>query len=168
MPTRRSVLLGAAAAAIALPAQILPVDVRPAHAADPSALAFVTAIYNSYKGVHAKGVVLDNERVIRRYFEPTLATAMAKDQKAGARRNEVGLLDFDPFLESQDWEADEFDIAVSDATDGKAQATVKFVNLGDAMTVVLDLVQVKSDWRIYDITWRHDDKAATLRKTFVH
>ena len=141
---------------------------KPACAADPSASAFVTAIYNSYKGKDAKGVPLENERIIRRYFEPTLAAAMAKDQKAAARRNEVGLLDFDPFLEAQDWDVNAFDIAVSDAAAGTAKATVKFVNQGEAMTVVLDLVQVKNDWRIYDITWLHDGKTERLRKTFVH
>jgi hypothetical protein len=128
----------------------------------------VTAIYNAYKGKDAKGVPLDNERMIRRYFEPTLAAAMAKDQKAAARRNEVGLLDFDPFLEAQDWDVGAFDIAVSDAAAGTAKATVKFVNQGEAMTVVLDLVQVKTDWRVYDISWLHDGKTENLRKTFVH
>jgi len=141
---------------------------RPASAAGPSASAFVTTIYNAYKGKDAKGVPLDNERVIRRYFEPTLAAAMAKDQKAAARRNEVGLLDFDPFLEAQDWDVGAFDIAVSDAAAGTAKATVKFVNQGEAMTVVLDLVQVKNDWRVYDITWLHDGKTENLRKSFVH
>ena len=140
---------------------------KPAFAADPSASAFVTAIYNAYKGKDAKGVPLDNERIIRRYFEPTLAAAMAKDQKAAARRNEVGLLDFDPFLEAQDWDVGAFDIAVSDAAASTAKATVEFVNQGEAMTVVLDLVQVKNDWRVYDITWLHDGKTETLRKTFV-
>jgi len=158
MPTRRTLIFGAVCLAVA----------GPAFAADPSATAFVTAIYNAYKGKDAKGVPLDNERVIRRYFEPTLATAMAKDQKAAARRNEVGLLDFDPFLEAQDWDVNAFYIAVSDAAAGKAKATVKFVNLGEAMTVVLDLVQVNNDWRVYDITWLHDGKTESLRKTFVH
>jgi Protein of unknown function (DUF3828) len=158
MLTRRTIILGAACAALA----------APAFAADPSASAFVTAIYNSYKGKDAKGVPLDNERIIRRYFEPTLAAAMAKDHKAAARRNEVGLLDFDPFLDAQDWDVDAFDIAVSDAAAGTAKATVKFVNQGEAMTVVLDLVQVKNDWRVHDITWLHDGKTESLRKTFVH
>jgi len=158
MPTRRTLIFSAVCLAVA----------GPAFAADPSATAFVTAIYNAYKGKDAKGVPLDNERVIRRYFEPTLAAAMAKDQKAAARRNEVGLLDFDPFLEAQDWDVNAFDIAVSDAAAGKAKATVKFVNLGEAMTVVLDLVQVNNDWRVYDITWLHDGKTESLRKTFVH
>jgi hypothetical protein len=40
MLTRRTIILGAACAALAVPA----------FAADPSASAFVTAIYNSYKG----------------------------------------------------------------------------------------------------------------------
>jgi Protein of unknown function (DUF3828) len=158
MLTRRTLILGAACAAIA----------APVFAAGPSASAFVTAIYNAYKGKDAKGVPLDNERIIRRYFEPTLAAAMAKDQKAAARRNEVGLLDFDPFLEAQDWDVNAFDIAVSDAAAGTAKANVKFVNQGEAMTVVLDLVQVKTDWRVYDITWLHDGKTESLRKTFVH
>ena len=158
MLRRRTLIFGAACAMISAPVL----------AADASASAFVTAIYNAYKGKDAKGVPLDNERVIRRYFEPTLAAAMAKDQKAAARRNEVGLLDFDPFLEAQDWDVGAFDIAVSEAAAGTAKATVKFVNQGEAMTVVLDLVQVKNDWRVYDITWLHDGKTENLRKTFVH
>jgi hypothetical protein len=93
---------------------------------------------------------------------------MARDQKAAARRNEVGALDFDPFLDAQEWDIATFDIMVSDAVAGKAQATVKFVNLGQVMTVVLDLVQVRNAWRIYEITWLQNGKAETLRKIFVH
>jgi hypothetical protein len=158
MLTRRSLILGAACAALA----------TAAFAADASPTAFITAIYNSYKGKDAKGTPLDNERTIRRYFEPKLATAMAKDQKTAARRNEVGKLDFDPFLDAQDWEVATFDIAVGNAAAGKAQATVKFDNMGEAMTVTLDLVQVSNGWRIYDIAWLHDGKTETLRKIFVH
>jgi hypothetical protein len=36
------------------------------------------------------------------------------------------------------------------------------------MTVVLDLVQVKNDWRVYEISWLHDGKTESLRKSFVH
>jgi hypothetical protein len=157
MLTRRSLILGAACAALATAAP----------AADASATAFITAIYNSYKGKDAKGTPLDNERTIRRYFEPKLAALMAKDQKTAAQRNEVGLLDFDPFLDAQDWEVATFDIAVSNTAAGKAQATVKFVNAGDPMTVTLDLVQANNAWRIYDIAWLTGGKTETLRKMFV-
>jgi hypothetical protein len=158
MLTRRSLTFGTACAALA----------APAFAGDASATAFITAIYNSYKGKDAKGVRLDREPVIRRYFEPKLATLMAKDERTAARRKEVGQLEFDPFLDAQDWEVASFDIAVNDAAAGKTQATVKFDNLGEATTVVLDLIQLKGDWRIYDITWLHDGKPETLRKIFVH
>ena len=166
MLTRRRLTLGAACAALT----------GPACAGDVSATAFITAIYDSYKGKDAKGMPLDGERTIRRYFEPKLATSMARDQKTAAQRNEVGALDFDPFLDAQDWDVATFDILVSDAIAGKAQATVKFVNSGRAVTVVLVLVQVGNAdsnkvgnaWRIHDITWLQNGKTETLRKIFVH
>jgi hypothetical protein len=66
----------------------------------------------------------------------------------------VGALDFDPFVDAQEWDISTFDIVVSVAAAGKAQATVKFINLGQAVTVVLDLVQVRNAWRIYEIAWQ--------------
>ncbi|MGY8662218.1 DUF3828 domain-containing protein [Bradyrhizobium sp. UFLA05-109] len=158
MLTRRSLTLAAACLLTAAPAR----------AGDASATAFVTGIYDSYRGKDAKGVSLDNERSIRRYFEPRLATLMAKDRKAAARSGAVGQLDFDPFLDAQDWDTTTYDITVGDATAGKAQATVKFVNQGQPMIVLLDLLQLKTDWRIHDITWVNNGKTATLREMFVH
>jgi len=158
MLTRRSLTLCLACAAL----------ITPAYAGDASATAFITAIYDSYKGKDAKGTPLDSLRTIRHYFEPKLAALMASDRNAAARRNEVGALDFDPFVDAQEWDISTFDIVVSDATAGKAQATVKFINLGQAMTVVLDLVQVGNAWRIYEISWLQNGKTERLRKMFVH
>jgi len=97
-----------------------------ARAGDASALAFVSDIYAAYKGKDAKGHPLDGERAIRRYFEPTLAALMVKDQKIAAKRGEVGLLDFDPFIDAQDWEISDFDIAIDDTAPGKATATAVY------------------------------------------
>ena len=105
-------------------------------------------IYDAYKGKDAKGHLLDDERAIRRYFEPSLAALMVKDQKIAAKRGEVGLLDFDPFIDAQDWEISAFDIAVYYTAPGKTTATVKFTNFDKAATVRLDLVKIKNDWRI--------------------
>jgi len=55
---------------------------------------------------------------------------------------------------------------VSDAVAGKAQATVKFVNLGHVMTVVLDLVQVRNAWRIYDINLAAERQDGDAPKDF--
>jgi hypothetical protein len=58
------------------------------------------------------------------------------------------------------------DIAVDDGAPGKATATVKFTNFDKAATVRLDLVKIKNDWRIADITWLRDGKADSLRKIY--
>ena len=158
MLTRRTILLGAPCAAFAAAAS----------AADASALTFVRSIYDAYKGKNAKGVPLDDPRTIRRYFEPSFAGLMIKDQKIAARRGEVGSLDGDPFIDAQDWDISVFEIAVSETAPGKASATVKFANLGKPNTVVLDLVKIKNDCRINDITWLRDGKSSTLRALFAH
>jgi hypothetical protein len=150
VPTRRTVILVAAILVAAFGAASAPLAPR-ARAADASALAFVTDIYGAYKGKDAKGHPLDDERAIRRYFEPSLAALMVKDQRIAAKRGEVGLLDFDPFIDAQDWEISNFDIAVDDGATGKATATVKFANFDKPATVRLDLVKVKNDWRIADV-----------------
>jgi hypothetical protein len=153
MPTRREIILGTTGVAIA----------GAVRAAEPSPRDFVTAIYDAYKGKDAKGRPLDDDAAIRRYFEPKLAAAMIKDRRAAARRQEVGTLDFDPFVDAQDWEIASFDIAVNDAGSGKASATVKFANAGSNSTVVLDLIKVKGAWRISNITWTPHEKPNTLR-----
>jgi len=160
MPTRRAFACGAACAAVAIAA--------PAPAADNSALTFVTDIYNGYKGNDFRGHALDSEPVIRRYFEPSLATLMIKDQKRAAKSGEIGALDFDPFVNAQDWQITAFDIAVTDTGPGRAVATVKFSNQGEATTVSLDLVTIKNEWRIRDITWLIDGKPQTLRGLYAH
>jgi hypothetical protein len=160
MLTRRTFVLGAAGATLAIAA--------PAPAAEASALAFVTGVYHGYTGNDSPGHALDSEPVIRRYFEPSLAALMIKDQKLAAKRGEVGTLDFDPFVDAQEWEISGFDIAVSKTAPGRASATVKFTNLGRPTIVWLDLVTVKNAWRIADIIWQVDGKSQTLRGLYGH
>lgn len=158
MLTRRAIMLGAVYAAAT----------RPVSAADQSARAFVAGIYDAYKGKNGNGHPLDNEGAIRRYFEPSLAAAILKDQRAAARRQEVGTLDFDPFIDAQDWDIDTFDIAVSDNGLDKATATVKFSNLKSDSTVVLDLVKIKGEWKISNITWTPHESPNSLRGLLAH
>jgi hypothetical protein len=163
MLTRRTLFLGAPCALFAVPAVA-----ASAFAADPAALAFVTSIYDAYKGKDAKGVSLDSPSKVRRYFDAPLAALINKDRIIAARRGEVGKLDGDPFIDAQDWDIPGFDISVSDATAGRARATVKFLNSGQAAAVVLELVKVKNDWRIDEITWLREGKPQSLRQLLAH
>jgi hypothetical protein len=131
-----------------------------ARAAEPSAKSFVEAIYADYKGKNAKGVALANDAAVKRYFEPKLAALIIKDGNRAAKRGEVGRLDFDPFIDAQDFEIDTVDVAVRDTAADKASATVSFKNLNKQTAVVLDLVKLREGWRIADIGW---DRKETLR-----
>jgi len=164
MPTRRNLLFTAACSL----SMLCGIAAAPAVAAEAAVTVFVTKIYDTYKGKNSKGTLIDTEAAIRRYFEPSLAAMIIKDQKAAARRNEVPTLDSDPFIDAQDWEISAVDVAVSDAPPDKAVATVSFKNFDQPVKVVLNLVKTKSDWRIADITWQRDGKAETLRSLFGH
>ena len=55
-----------------------------AMAAEPSATSFVEAIYAPYKVKNGKGIPLDSDAAVKRYFEPRLAALIIKDRnKAG-------------------------------------------------------------------------------------
>jgi hypothetical protein len=151
MITRRNLLVTAACVCAGLAL------VR-ARAAEASARSFVEAIYASYIGKDSKGISLESDAAVRRYFESSLAALILKDRREA--RGEIGKLGSDPFIDAQDWEIDSVDVAVRDTGSDKASATVSFKNLGERQTVVLALVRLKAGWRISDITW---DRNGTLR-----
>jgi Protein of unknown function (DUF3828) len=153
MASRRLVLAAMVAAAL-FPAA--------AFAQDASAKTFLDSIYKRYVGKNTKGIPLDSDAVIRRYFEPSLAALIIKDGKAAARRKDVPTLDGDAFIGAQDWEIKSVKIDVADAGPGKATGTVSFTNSGEAKKVVLDLTKVGNDWKIADINWGED----SLRKLY--
>lgn len=156
---RRAIILGAAACAASATA---------AAAAEASARAFVAAIYDTYVGKTGNGVALDNNQTVQRYFEPSLAALILKDQNDAAQRKEVGTLDFDPFVDAQDWDIAAYNVTVSDKGADKASATIKFNNFGKAKTIVLNLVKIKNEWKISDITWTPHENPNTLRALYVH
>lgn len=139
------------------------VAVPAAAPADTSAHDFVAAIYDTYVGKNGNGIALDSEQTVRRYFEPALAALIRRDQAEAARRNEPPMLDFDPFVDAQDWDIAAFDVTVSDGGPGQAKATVKFENSGKETLVALDLVKLGNAWKISDITWQPHDPPNTLR-----
>jgi uncharacterized protein DUF3828 len=132
-------------------------------AQDTSAKAFLDAIYKAYVGKDTKGISLEGDAAMRRYFEPALAAMIIKDGKDAARRKEVPTLDGDPFVDAQDWEISAVNIEVADAGPGKAAGTVTFVN-DTPKKVVLDLVKLKDGWRIADIHYAEGTLRGLFRK----
>jgi hypothetical protein len=155
--SRRAIIVGVAALA---PTGTV------ATAADVSARGFVAAIYDAYVGKNGNGVMLDSNQKVQRYFEPSLAALITKDQNDAEQRKEVGTLDFDPFVDAQDWDIAAYNVSLGDKGADKASATVTFNNFGKAKTVVLDLVKVRNEWKISDIAWTPHQNPNTLRALY--
>ena len=148
MLTRRTIILAAAAAALAARAALAQAD------DDASARAFVAGIYKQYGRHDTNAHPLDDDAGIRRIFEPSLAALIIEDRAEAAKRGEEGNLDFDPFVyANDDWDMSAVDIAIGGDSPGKTTATVNFVVDRRPTTVVLDLVQIKKEWRVGEITW---------------
>ena len=161
MPSRRTFFLTAAFLSLALVG-----GAPPLVAADSSAHDFVAAIYDTYVSKDRNGVALDSNAKLQRYFEPSLAALMIKDRNQASRRGEVGTLDFDPFVDAQDWQISDLAIAMEDAGPAKARATVKFKNVDKPSTVVLELVKIGKAWKIRNVTWQPHEQPDNLRALY--
>ena len=114
--------------------------------------AFLESVYKVYRNSHnAKGIDYSKPDVVRRYFAPPLAKAIVKDQAEARKRDEVPLLNGDPFIDAQDWQIRDLKIAVASADRKHATGTVTFTNASEPRTVNLDLVKTTSGWRIAEI-----------------
>src|SRR5262249_28546240 len=103
---------------------------------------------------------LDTDKELARYFSPDVVKLMDKMYAAAKKADEVPALDGDPFVDAQDWDIKSFDITVDQVGDDKATGHVRFKNFEEDKSLTLDLIHVKSGWRIDDIHWSD----GTLRK----
>ena len=94
------------------------------------------------------------------YLSPEVITLMDQMYAASKKADEVPALDGDPFVDAQEWDIKSFDITVDQAGADKAIGHVRFKNYDEEKSLTLDLVHLKSGWRIDDIHWSN----GTLRK----
>lgn len=112
-----------------------------------TARAFVESLYRPYL---AKGFQGQPYGETARFFVPTLAQAMDRDNREAKRRNEVQTLNGDPFVDAQDWEISKLSIDVTTSGDA-ATARVSFQNFGQIRRLVLELAKTPAGWRIAEI-----------------
>lgn len=84
-----------------------------------------------------------------KYFDKNLADLIWKDLTT--HQGEVGVLDFDPFYNSQDPDIKNLTVGAPKIDGSKATLTVSFLNSGRKDTLKYSLVQQNSTWRISDI-----------------
>ncbi len=123
-------------------------------AQDAAAQAFLQGVYAPYQ----KGKALDiaSEAKAARWFVPAVAKLIGDDIAESKKRDEVGRLDFDPFIGGQDWEKTRIELKVTPgAAADRATGTARFTPPGEKKqsVVTLDLVKTPAGWRIADIHW---------------
>jgi hypothetical protein len=129
-------------------------------AAEDTPKAFLEKLYANYTGPDRKGLMVDSDKVLARYLSPDLIKLMDEMYAAAKKADEVPALDGDPFVDAQEWQIKSFDITVDQTGADKATGHVSFKNFDEQRSVTVDLVRLKSGWRIDDIDWGE----GTLRK----
>jgi hypothetical protein len=95
--------------------------------------------------------------LVDQLFEPALARAIRRGIPGGAEN-----LDFDPFVDAQDFDITSYDFKIEQQTVNQARIIARFKNLGDQKAVRYELVRLPSGWRVQDISWGRDRD--TLRR----
>ncbi|HTN61218.1 MAG TPA: DUF3828 domain-containing protein [Devosia sp.] len=106
--------------------------------------ALLQAFYAPYLAADAN---FDDEAAFRSTGLQALYDADAQATPDG----EMGALDFDPFIDGQDWEITDLAIGAVGITGDYASAEVSFKNFGEARVLHYDLVKQDGGWKIDDV-----------------
>ncbi len=135
---------------------------KSAAASDP-AQALVSELYGSEKsGTSPFGTKSTRARV-EHFFSKNLAALIEKDGEESRKRNEPGVLDFDPLFGAQDLEIKSLVVNKPVTAKGRTTVLVTFTNYTKKGSAKLDLVQEEGTWKISDI---HYSNGPSLLKLF--
>jgi len=147
--------LGFVGLAGALAATVVALLGSASRAQDAAAQAFLQSVYAIYQ-TSDKANDIGSQQKAARWFVPSVAKLIGQDVAQSRKRNEVGRLDFDPFIGGQDWSPTAIAVAVAaGATPDRATGTARFTQPGEKKesVVTLDLAKTPAGWRIADIHW---------------
>ena len=136
-------------------------------AADPAEV--IRRLYQNHQPWNHKEVDYENPVVAARYFDDSLIALFRKEREAAERANDMGCVDFDPFLQAQDYDdagITEPRIREVERSEGKGYE-VTFTGRSEAWKgwnarAVYIVVKTNRGWRIHDIEF---DKGGSLRRT---
>lgn len=132
--------------------------VNPAASA-PTAEGLVRALYQNYLETAPDTVVgfdFTDPAVAASYFDPALSKLVVADAKSEQPR-----LNFDPFIEGQEFEIKAVAISAKGVTKTGATVIAQFDNFDEKKTVTFKMVRTSGGWRIADVQW--DRNPQTLR-----
>ncbi|HEX8369243.1 MAG TPA: DUF3828 domain-containing protein [Pyrinomonadaceae bacterium] len=103
------------------------------------------------------GAILDGKsrRLLDKYFDKTLADFIWKDLTT--HKDEVGVLDFDPFYNAQDIRIKNFNVGAPKVEGDKASVPVTFQNFDRKETLNYALRRQTGAWKISDIKYTNGE-----------
>jgi hypothetical protein len=118
-------------------------------------------LYKTHEKDAGKIINGKSRAMIDKFFDKNLADLIWKDLTT--HKDEVGVIDFDLFYNTQDPDIKNLVVGTPKITGDKALVSVKFENSGRKENLVYSLVQQKSSWKISDIDYGQGN---TLLKYF--
>ncbi len=115
--------------------------------ADSDPVALITAIYQTYTDITpGEDAVPDIQGV----YSKRLQALVDKDEKE-TPEGEVGRIDWDVFVDGQDWQLTELKIVPVSKQATQAEIRASFKNFGEPRDILYTLVLDDGHWRIDDI-----------------
>lgn len=69
---------------------------------------------------------------------------------------EIGRIDFDPYIQGQDWDTEVVTIGLPTVTGGTARVEVEFTNFDRPIRLTYSLVLERDGWKVDDVYWPAD------------
>lgn len=137
--------------------------------ATPGDMALIVKLYKDFawqalgttQDVFGKSLQLQDDVVLRQYFDPALAALIVQDRECVSRRAEVCNMDFDPLFGSQDATVSDFTIQRESA--GRIAVGFTSPSSGEKAKLLFHMKQSGAAWRINDVVYQ-DLRGASLRK----
>lgn len=137
--------------------------------ATPGDMALIVKLYKDFawqalgttQDVFGKSLQLQDNVVLRQYFDPGLAALIVQDRECVSRRAEVCNMDFDPLFGSQDATVSDFTIQRESA--GRIAVAFTSPSSGEKAKLLFHMKQSGAAWRINDVVYQ-DLRGASLRK----
>lgn len=124
----------------------------PAAAAEDAApQALVQRVYALYTKPGSPGMPSSDERALSAFFEPSLAHAWAANgAKMETSESLDGVLDYDPFIEGQDFKITAVSVSPARVAGDCATVDASFRNFGKPTRLHYTLARSAGGWRIDD------------------
>ncbi|MET0437902.1 MAG: DUF3828 domain-containing protein [Devosia sp.] len=99
-------------------------------------------------------------------FRSAALNALYEADAENTPEGEIGALDFDPYIDGQDFDLADLVIGEPEESEGFATVDVTFTNFGEPRHIVYDLVYEDGGWRIDDLAGENADFSYRLSEIF--